>query len=138
MLLFPSYLDKLLEGSTRETAAGMGLFRVLGKIGGKEINAIAQTKLRKTPELLKPKALQNLIKGVAERGNYYEALQYMPEYISESKELSLYNEILKAEILKRENKTAKNAYKGNWNDAAFFELDLGTKNGSDLQFNSLD
>ncbi|MBK9671801.1 MAG: hypothetical protein IPO70_06005 [Bacteroidetes bacterium] len=132
------YLDKLLEGSTRETAAGMGLFRVLGKIGGKEINAIAQTKLRKTPELLKPKALQNLIKGVAERGNYYEALQYMPEYISESKELSLYNEILKAEILKRENKTAKNAYKGNWNDAAFFELDLGTKNGSDLQFNSLD
>lgn len=132
------YLDKLLEDASRETGAGMGLFRVLGKIGGKEINAIAQTKLRKTPELLKPKALQNLIKGVAERGNYYEALQYMPEYISESKELSLYNEILKAEILKRENKTAKNAYKGNWNDAAFFELDLGTKNGSDLQFNSLD
>lgn len=131
------YLDKLLEGATRETGTGSGLFRILGKIGGKEINGIAQTKLRKTPELLKPKALQNLIKGIAERGNYYEALQYLPDYISSSKELSLYNEILKAEIIKRENKNAKNATSGNWNDAAFFKLDLSTE-GTSLGNVSLD
>lgn len=116
------YLDKVFQGSTRETGAGRGLFRVLGKIGGNKVSTLAQEQLRKTPETLKPKALQNFIKGIAERGSYYEALQYMPEYISESKELSLYNEILKSEILKSENKTSKNAYMGNWNDASFYEL----------------
>lgn len=131
------YLDKLLDGLNHETKIGMGLFRVLGKIGGKEINQIAQSQLRKTPESLKPQALQNLIKGIAERGNYYEALQYLPDYISSSKELSLYNEILKAEIVKRENKNATNATYGNWNDAAFFKLDLNSE-GTNLENVSLD
>lgn len=131
------YINELFKVLNTETDAGSDFFRILGKIGGKNINEIAQSQLRKTPEHLKPQALQNLIKGIAERGNYYEALQYLPDYISESKELSLYNEILKAEIIKRENKNAKNATSGNWNDAAFFKLDLSAE-GTNLGNVSLD
>jgi hypothetical protein len=131
------YLDELFKVLNTETDAGSDFFRILGKIGGKNINEIAQSQLRKTPEHLKPQALQNLIKGIAERGNYYEALQYLPDYISSSKELSLYNEILKAEIIKRENKNATNATYGNWNDAAFFKLDLSSE-GTNLENASLD
>ncbi len=118
------YLDQLFDllKVDMDKLSNMKLYMTLGRIGGKEINRLAQMQLRKTTEIMKPQALQNLIQGVAERGSYYEALQYMPEYISESTELGLYNEMLKAEILKNENKNYKNCFKGNWNDAAFYKL----------------
>lgn len=115
------YLDQLFDIPKKDKLSNISLFRALGIIGGKEINGLAQLQLRKTTEIMKPQALQNLIQGVAERGSYYEALQYMPEYISESTELGLYNGLLKAEILKNENKTFKDCFKGNWNDAAFYK-----------------
>jgi hypothetical protein len=134
------YLNKLLKNYSNDAKIGMALYRVLGKIGGYEAEKNqARQKYRNTPELMKPKALQNWVLGTAENGNYYKAKQLIPENVSETKELILMNQILSTEIIKQSKKSNENAWQGNWNDARYFDLDLFPgRNNNDFQFNSLE
>ncbi|HRH02813.1 MAG TPA: hypothetical protein PLN13_10755 [Bacteroidia bacterium] len=128
-----SYLEKMLAINKIDSKIGMSLFRIMGNIGGNQLMNLTSKLLRKTPETLKPLAIQNLIIGIAERGSYYEALQYNYGYFSESKELSIYNILLKSEIMKHENKAPsrmkhipkKQANSGSWNDADYYKFNYG-------------
>jgi hypothetical protein len=134
------YLNQLLRKYSNDAKIGMALYRVLGKIGGYDAEKNeAREKYRNTPELMKPKALQNWVLGTAENGNYYKAKQLIPENVSETKELILMNQILSTEIIKQSKKSNENAWQGNWNDARYFDLDLFPgRNNNDFQFNSLE
>jgi hypothetical protein len=134
------YLNELLRNYSKDAKIGMALYRVLGKIGGYEAERNqARQKYRNTPELMKPKGLQNWVLGTAENGNYYKAKNLIPENVSETKELILMNQILYADIIKKMKKNQENARQGNWNDARFFDLDLFPgRNNNDFQFSSLE
>jgi hypothetical protein len=134
------YLNELLRNYSKDAKIGMALYRVLGKIGGYEAEKNqARQKYRNTPELMKPKALQNWVLGTAENGNYYKAKQLIPENVSETKELILMNQILSTEIIKQSKKSNENAWQGHWNDTRYFDLDLFPgRNNNDFQFSSLE
>jgi hypothetical protein len=134
------YLNELLRNYSKDAKIGMALYRVLGKIGGYEAERNqARKKYRNTPELMKPKALQNWVLGTAENGNYYKAKQLIPENVSETKELILMNQLLRTEIIKQSKKSNENAWQGKWNDARYFDLDLFPgRNNNDFQFSSLE
>jgi hypothetical protein len=133
-------LNELLRNYSKDAKIGMALYRVLGKIGGYEAERNqARKKYRNTPELMKPKALQNWVLGTAENGNYYKAKQLIPENVSETKELILMNQLLRTEIIKQSKKSNENAWQGKWNDARYFDLDLFPgRNNNDFQFSSLE
>ena len=116
---FLNELEKIIE---RKAEIAPAYFRLLGKIGGAEIENIAQNKLRNIPEFLKPKALDNWVLGTSEGGRYYKAKKLIPENASETKVLELMNQILQAEIIKVSNKNSKNSNNGNWDDANYFSL----------------
>jgi hypothetical protein len=133
------YLNELFKSNSYDNKIGMSLYRVLGKIGGVAIERLTKQKYRNTAELIKPKALNNWVTGTAENGNYYKAKKLIPENVSETKELILINQILKTDIIDKSKKLSENAWKGNWNDGRYFDLDLGENSYSnDFQFNSLD
>jgi len=134
------YLNELLRNYSKDAKIAMALYRVLGKIGGYEAEKNqARKKYRNTPELMKPKALQNWVIGTAENGNYFKAKNLIPENVSETKELILINQILQAEIIHLTKKNQQNAYIGNWNDKRYFELDLQVESiNNDIKLNSLE
>lgn len=94
------YLDSLYASIDQDQKMGMKLFRVLGMIGGGDIYQLATFQMKDIPEPLKPRALQNFIRGISYSGQYYKALTNFPEYISSSAEMDLWGEIMNAEANK--------------------------------------
>jgi hypothetical protein len=121
------FLNEALKDANKGSDLGLGLYRLLGKIGGNNVYESAQKRIRKTSESLRPGAICNFVLGVAETGNYYKARTYISDDVSETNELNLLNEILEVEILKS-NKTKFNAHLGSWNDKQFFNKDITSRN----------
>ncbi|MFN4931938.1 MAG: hypothetical protein ACK5HE_11070, partial [Bacteroidota bacterium] len=118
------YLNELLKSYNKDNKIGMSLYRIFGKVGGYEADRNqAPVKYRNTPELMKPKALDNWVVGTAESGNYYKALKLIPSTVSETKELDLINRIIKTEIITLSHKQEHNSATGKWNDRIYFDLD---------------
>jgi hypothetical protein len=134
------YMNELLKNYKSDAKIGMALYRLFGLIGGYEAEKNqAKNKYRNNPELLKPLAIRNWVIGTAENGNYYKAKNLIPENVSETKELILINQILKAEIIHLTKKNEQNAFIGNWNDTRYFELDLQVESiNNDIKLNSLE
>jgi hypothetical protein len=121
------FLNGALKGAKKGSDLGLGLYRLLGKIGGNDVYESAQKRIRKSSESKRPGAISNFVLGVAETGNYYKAKSYISEDVSETNELNLLNQILEVEIL-RLGKTEENAHLGKWNDSQFFKMDITTRN----------
>ena len=118
------YLNELLKSYNKDNKIGMSLYRIFGKVGGYEADRNqAPVKYRNTPELMKPKALDNWVAGTAESGNYYKALKLIPSTVSETKELDLINRIIKTEIITLSHKQEHNSAIDKWNDRIYFDLD---------------
>ncbi|HRG58980.1 MAG TPA: hypothetical protein PK323_08465, partial [Bacteroidia bacterium] len=134
------FLNELLKNYSNDSKMGMALYRVLGKIGGYEAERYqAKKKYRNTPELLKPMAINNWVLGTAENGNYYKAKKLIPESVSETKELILINQIIKTEVVRLSNKNKTNAWKGEWNETNYFNLDFQYEfQSNDYKINSLE
>ncbi len=102
------YLDTLYKDIEKSPKFGMKLFRALGLIGGQPLYNVAMNTYKEIDDKLKPRALNNFIRGIATSGSYYKAYSYIPKYVSRVNELELYSEILHAEIVTRmssKNKT---------------------------------
>lgn len=134
------YLDEFYKSknSDLKTFVGLKILKVLGMVGSQQMYDLAFSMLKETPELLKPRAFINFIKGIIHNGNYYIATQYIPEYISSSKELQLYNEILHHYITseKLDNSPRWEQYDKDFENS--HGLDYETAPGELLKFDSLD
>ncbi len=95
------YLDTLFKDIEKRPKFGMKLFRVLGTIGGQPLYNVSMDVFKDIDDKLKPRALNNFIRGIAACGSYYRAYSYIPEYVSRVNELDLYSEIMHAEIVHR-------------------------------------
>ncbi|MBL0047411.1 MAG: hypothetical protein IPP32_04840 [Bacteroidetes bacterium] len=95
------YLDTLFKEIVQRPKFGMKLFRALGAIGGQPLYNVSMNIYKDIDDKLKPRALNNFIRGIAASGSYYRAYSYIPEYVSRVNELDLYNEILHAEFVRR-------------------------------------
>jgi hypothetical protein len=97
-----TYIDSILPDIKAKPKFGMKLFRVFGMIGAQQTDELAMSIFKDIDDKLKPRGLGNFIRGVSEAGLYFKALSLIPSTVSRVNELELYNEILHAEVLKRE------------------------------------
>ena len=104
------YLDSLFLEVEKKPKFGTKLFRLMGMTGSQSGYDIAMDLFKDVDDLLKPRAIDNFIRGIASDSLYYKAYTYVPEYLSRDNQLELYNEIIHAEVLRKSN--------GNTNDAA--------------------
>jgi hypothetical protein len=124
-------LDKFNKENVPIEQIGPGYFRLLGNIGGSQIDKICRKTYRNVLENKKPQALKNWIIGTAERNEYYKAVILIPDDVSENSELDFLNQILKVEILKSEQKNQNNSSQGKWDDSDFFKYEFGRENKRD-------
>lgn len=99
------YIDSLLPFIKEKPKFGMKFFRVFGMIGTKQIDEIAMNIFKDIDDKLKPRGVNNFVNGIAKSGMYYKAFTFIPKTVSSVNELALYNEILHAEVRKRENES---------------------------------
>ncbi len=102
------YLDSLFKDIDKEPKFGTKLFRVMGMVGSQSGYDITMELFKDVDDLLKPRAIDNFIRGIAFDSLYYKAYTYIPEYLSRFNQLELYNEIIHAEVL-RNLKNNKNS-----------------------------
>lgn len=137
------YLDSLFKNNDIDGKPkfGMNLLTILGMVGSQDAFDLSMKLIKDMPELFKPKAMSNFIKGVAynsTNGYYYKAVGYIPPTVSTNKELQLYNEILQTEIAKRSKKVKSTEWfdydesKGDENG------DYESRFGEDIKFDNLD
>jgi energy-coupling factor transporter ATP-binding protein EcfA2 len=124
-------LDKFNQEEISIEQIQPSYFRLLGNIGGSQIDKICRKTYRNVLENKKPQALKNWIIGTAERNEYYKAVKLIPDDVSENSELDLLNQILKVEILKAEQKNQNNSSQGKWDDSDFFKYEFGRENKRD-------
>lgn len=124
-------LDKYNQEEISNEQIQPSYFRLLGNIGGNQIDKVCRKTCRNVLENKKPAALKNWVIGTAERNEYYKAVKLIPNDISENSELDLLNQILKVEILKAEQKNQNNSSKGKWDDSDFFKYEFGRENKTD-------
>jgi hypothetical protein len=124
-------LDKYNQENVSNEQIQPSYFRLLGNIGGSQIDKICRKKFRNVLENKKPQALMNWIIGTAERNEYYKAVKLIPNDVSENSELDILNQILKVEILKAEQKNQNNSFIGKWDDSDFFKYEFGRENKRD-------
>ncbi|MFN5629058.1 MAG: hypothetical protein ACK48W_07210, partial [Bacteroidota bacterium] len=124
-------LDKYNQEEISNEQIQPSYFRLLGNIGGNQMDKICRKTYRNVLENKKPAALKNWVIGTAERNEYYKAVKLIPNDISEKSELDLLNQILKVEILKAEQKNQNNSFLGKWDDSDFFKYEFGRENKTD-------
>ena len=94
------YIDSILPDIKAKPKFGMKLFRVFGLLGTRLTDELAMNIFKDIDDKLKPRGLNNFIRGIAQAGFYYKANSFIPSSVSSVNELDLYNEILHAEVLK--------------------------------------
>jgi len=97
------FLDSLLPDINKKPKIAAKFFRVNGNIGGKQLMSATQNIMKDIDDKVKPRAISNLILGIAEKGNYYEAYKLIPQSASHRIELEYFNNILFCEITKSSN-----------------------------------
>lgn len=83
---------------------GNKLFEILGRLSTNSGDKIAMLLMKDKSDKNKPNCLKYFISGKAQSGNYYQAITFIPDYVSSSSQLSLFTTILKHEIIKRKQK----------------------------------
>ena len=120
------YLDSLFREVEKKPKFGMKLFRVMGMVGSQAGYEITMNLFKDVEDLLKPRAINNFIRGIAHEMLYYKAYTYFPEYLSRVNELELYNEIIHAEVLNnlniKSNNTAEKMYWKRYENYIYGEL----------------
>ena len=94
------YLDSLFKELEMKPKFGMKLFRVMGMTGSQAGYEITMNLYKDVEDLLKPRAIDNFIRGIAYDSLYYKAYTYIPEYLSRENQLEFYNEIVHAEVIR--------------------------------------
>jgi hypothetical protein len=99
------YLDSAVSKGTRVDESQIPfqlhyryyLAEVMSGIGGKDLSNIAQDTFRELQPGLKQFALNRYVTGIAYEGNYYNALQAIPEDTPDNQILGLYGTIISEE-----------------------------------------
>ena len=102
------YLDSLFKEVEMKPKFGMKLFRVMGMVGSQSGYEITMNLFKDVEDLLKPRAINNFIRGIAHEKLFYKAYTYFPEYLSRMNELELYNEIIHAQVISNLNNSSNN------------------------------
>lgn len=77
---------------------------VLNKIGGKEMVELGNGIFTNTPEQRKFLATSSMVKGIAERGDYHDAMTALPSTLTEEQELVCRTIILLNEAKQKEDR----------------------------------
>jgi len=98
------YLDKFFDGLGPKTIYGMKVLRIIAATGSRQAYKYSAESMRDVRELVKPFAYINLIKGIIDSERYYEATQFMSDYVSSNKEMQVYNAMITHYIIKKMEK----------------------------------
>jgi hypothetical protein len=122
-MIYP-LLDTLIPEVKIKNTFGLNLLFVLGKIGSNDAIDLGNKLIKDNEDSKKPRALNRFVSGIASAGYYYRALKYIPDYVSSTSELQLFNQIIHCEILKKNDagifthwQPVENMYKSNFRDA---------------------
>jgi hypothetical protein len=135
------YFDKYFAGLEAKRIYGMKILRILASTGTKRTYNYSAERMRDLRELVKPFGYINHIKGVIDSERYYEATQYMSNYVSSNKEMQVYNALLTHYIIGKIEKGQLGA-----SDLAGLKksyaysggLDYESDDASNFKFDSLD
>jgi len=95
-------MDSLLNNHVfRFSRFGNKFFEILGRLSTNKGDKMAMLLLKDKSDKTKPDCLNFFVSGKAQKGFYYQATTFIPDYVSSSSQLSLYITILKNEVLKR-------------------------------------
>ncbi|MEY4111110.1 MAG: hypothetical protein RLZZ46_1465, partial [Bacteroidota bacterium] len=121
IMYFINYIHE--KKYNKKQASSSVFYRILGRTGGSPVENYSFNMMSREPEILKPRAIENFITGVAETSRLYKAYTFIPDYLSPDSKLRSINKILESELMRRVRKTRKNYRDGKWNDRAFFTFD---------------
>jgi len=105
--------EKVDEGSLGQFDYRFEMLKVLSEVGGESMNKYAMDILTEMIEFKKPGGVIELVSGIADEGNFYNAVEAIPNNMPMSNELLSYSVIL-AEGAKNQNRHKDPKYKGFW------------------------
>jgi hypothetical protein len=113
-------MDSLVNGYiSKKPRFGNKLFELLGRISTNGCDELAMKLMKDKSDKTKPACLNFFVRGIAFSGNYYKALNFIPEYISSASQLSLYTTILGNEVIVRNKKRSRYDLATNWEDSPY-------------------
>lgn len=83
---------------------GNKLFEILGRLSTANGDNLAKVLMKDKSDKTKPDCLKFFVSGKAQKGFYYQATTFIPDYVSSSSQLSLYITLLRNEVIKRKIK----------------------------------
>jgi hypothetical protein len=119
MMYYVNYMHDMKY--RKKLPSSTAFYRILGRIGGKSIEDYALSMMRLESDILKAKANEQFITGIAETGRLYRAYTFISPYLSPDNKAAMKNKILHTEIMRRLRRNADNATQGEWNDTPYFE-----------------
>jgi hypothetical protein len=98
-------MDSLLNVHVYKTSKfGNKFFHILGKLSTNAGDKLAMALMKDKSDKIKPSCLDFFVKGKAEKGLYFQATSFIPDYVSSLSQLQLYTTILKVHLSEKASK----------------------------------